>query len=175
MHNSTSSILCDQCKERPATIHLTQIYGDKMTKQDYCEVCGAKFLDMSQANQRIENVDAISAVRKKKFDKMIARDPRYPEPAYLFVQRGLAAAQQKNPNARGHVSGADLLASLRELAVKQFGGRAKATLNGWGIHQCEDFGEIVFNLVGAGLLAKNDTDTIADFEGGYDFHTAFPS
>jgi len=33
----------------------------------------------------------------------------------------------------------------------------------------------VFNLIEAGLMAKQDTDTKADLQGGYDFGTAFPS
>jgi uncharacterized repeat protein (TIGR04138 family) len=48
-------------------------------------------------------------------------------------------------------------------------------LNSSGIFKCEDFGEMVFNLVRAGLLAKQKTDSRADFQGGYDFDTAFPS
>jgi protein arginine kinase activator len=30
---------CSICKERPATVHLTQIVGDKMQKLDLCEEC----------------------------------------------------------------------------------------------------------------------------------------
>ncbi len=28
---------CSICKEKPATVHLTQIVGDKMQKLDLCE------------------------------------------------------------------------------------------------------------------------------------------
>ena len=30
---------CCICKEKPATVHLTQIVGDKMQKLDLCEEC----------------------------------------------------------------------------------------------------------------------------------------
>ena len=30
---------CSNCKEKPATVHLTQIVGDKMQKLDLCEDC----------------------------------------------------------------------------------------------------------------------------------------
>ena len=43
----------------------------------------------------------------------------------------------------------------------------------WGIHHCQDFGEIVFNMVEIGLLAKTDRDSRDDFSGGYDFFEAF--
>ena len=32
-------MLCCICKEKPATVHLTQIVGDKMQKVDLCEDC----------------------------------------------------------------------------------------------------------------------------------------
>jgi protein arginine kinase activator len=32
-------MLCAICKEKPATVHLTQIVGDKMQKLDLCEDC----------------------------------------------------------------------------------------------------------------------------------------
>ena len=30
---------CCVCKEKPATVHLTQIVGEKMQKLDLCEEC----------------------------------------------------------------------------------------------------------------------------------------
>ena len=30
---------CCVCKEKPATVHLTQIVGDKMQKLDMCDEC----------------------------------------------------------------------------------------------------------------------------------------
>ena len=32
-------MLCTICKEKPATVHLTQIVGEKMQKLDLCEEC----------------------------------------------------------------------------------------------------------------------------------------
>jgi uncharacterized repeat protein (TIGR04138 family) len=37
---------------------------------------------------------------------------------------------------------------------------------------CEDFGEIVFNMVESGMLAKTEKDSREDFRGGYDFYEA---
>ena len=50
---------------------------------------------------------------------------------------------------------------------------AKTVLNRWGVSRGEDFGEIVFNLVGKGILGKNDKDRREDFSGGFDFEEAF--
>ena len=43
----------------------------------------------------------------------------------------------------------------------------------WGITNCKDFGDIVFNMVENGLLAKTEKDSRDDFQNGYDFTTAF--
>ena len=43
----------------------------------------------------------------------------------------------------------------------------------WGVHHSRDFGEIVFNMVEIGLLAKTDKDTRDDFQNGYDFTEVF--
>jgi len=41
------------------------------------------------------------------------------------------------------------------------------------VRRCEDFGEIVFNMVENHLLAKTKKDSPEDFKGGYDFEEAF--
>jgi len=170
-------MLCQQCHEREATIHLTQIVGDKLTKRDLCEVCGREFVDAAKFGKSI-GLEALVAGRPEqtRYD-LLAKDSRYAKGAYLFVQEGLAKAQKMfwTPSGPRHVSGTELLEGLRELAIETYGKQAKATLNSWGVFKCEDFGEIVFKLIEAGMLAKQETDTKKDFQGGYDFDAAFPS
>ena len=43
----------------------------------------------------------------------------------------------------------------------------------WGIHSCEDVGNIVFNLIGAGVFGKTEDDSIEDFKNVYRFEEAF--
>ncbi len=50
---------------------------------------------------------------------------------------------------------------------------SKSVLNEWGVEKCEDFGEIVFNLVKFNVLGKTDTDSLTDFKNGFSFHEAF--
>lgn len=92
--------------------------------------------------------------------------------AYLFVRDGLDHTVRKLEMPR-HVSGQELLHGMREYALQEFGPVAKRVLSEWGIKECIDFGHIVFNLVGEGLLGKTDQDSIRDFVDGYDFHEAF--
>lgn len=110
-------------------------------------------------------------------DLIQARDPRYSRDAYLFVREALDFTQKRvgkeNRGRIRHVSGQELLDGIREYALDQFGPMATMVLEEWGIKGCSDFGEIVFNMVEIGLLAKTEKDSRADFEGGYDFFDAF--
>ena len=72
-----------------------------------------------------------------------------------------------------HVSGQELLDGIRDYALQQFGPMTLSVLEAWGIQRCEDFGEIVFNMVETRLLAKTEHDSRDDFKSGYDFHEAF--
>ncbi len=95
----------------------------------------------------------------------------------MFVREALDYTQQKtskvNQDRVRHVTGQELLAGIREHALAQFGPMARLLLQEWGVRNCEDFGELVFNMVEAGLLAKTDRDSRQDFQGGYDFEEAF--
>lgn len=103
---------------------------------------------------------------------ILDRDIRYAIEAYIFVREGLdyTVRQLKKPR---HVSGQELLEGIREYALSEYGPVAKRVLSEWGIHQCIDFGNIVFNLVNEGLLGKTAEDSIEDFSNGYDFTEAF--
>jgi len=105
------------------------------------------------------------------------KDPRYDLEAYLFLREALEFTVQKLKKApkgpQHHVSGRELAEGFREYALSQFGPLTYAVLAQWGIHQTEDIGTIVFNLVEAGELGKTPEDTPEDFRNLYDFHEAF--
>lgn len=110
-------------------------------------------------------------------DQIVARDPRYTRDVYFFLREALDHTQKLvgrlKPGEINHVSGQELLGGIRAYALEHFGPMAKDVLETWGVRRCEDFGEIVFNMVEASLLAKTDSDTREDFRGGYDFEEAF--
>jgi uncharacterized repeat protein (TIGR04138 family) len=99
-------------------------------------------------------------------------DGRYHARAYLFVLAALEAAQRKLP-ARRHLSGAELAWACRDLALEQFGLLAHTVLTYWGVRTTADLGAIVFLLIDVGLLARQPTDRIEDFEHVYDFAEVF--
>ena len=103
---------------------------------------------------------------------VLDKDVRYTEMAYVFVREGLDYTVRKMKKPR-HVSGQELLDGMREYALKEYGPVARRVLSEWGVKECVDFGNIVFNLVDAGLLGKTEEDSIEDFMEGYDFHEAF--
>ena len=43
----------------------------------------------------------------------------------------------------------------------------------WGIHSSEDIGNMVFNLIGAGIFGKTEEDSIEDFRNVYRFRRGF--
>lgn len=122
-------------------------------------------------------------------DQITTKDRRYLRDAYLFVREALDHTQKLvNKGAKGesrqaaeseaetkvrHVSGQELLEGIRAYALELFGPMAITVLSEWGVTRCEDFGEIVFNMVENHLLAKTKKDSREDFRGGYDFAEAF--
>lgn len=135
-------------------------------------------------------------------DLIIQKDPRFHRDAYMFLrealdhtqklvskgsktEKGEKADKAEKAESRAvagddstsgkirHVSGQELLAGIRAYALEQYGPMAITVLNEWGVSRCEDFGEIVFNMVENHLLAKTKKDSRDDFKGGYEFDEAF--
>lgn len=100
------------------------------------------------------------------------RDGRYNERAYIFVLAALEFAQTRLP-ARRHLNGGELAWACRDFALEQFGLLAASVLTHWGIYGTDDLGRIVFLLIDVGLLARQPTDRIEDFDRVYDFGEAF--
>jgi uncharacterized repeat protein (TIGR04138 family) len=110
-------------------------------------------------------------------DQICESDLRFSSDAYHFVQEGLnhtlKSLKRGGQHAHRHVSGQELLHGLREFALKEYGPMSKAVLNEWGIKTTDDIGQIVFNLVSASVLGKNDTDSPSDFKNVFTFDDAF--
>ena len=110
-------------------------------------------------------------------EALTSRDHRYHRNGYVFIREALDHTQKVTTrDAKGrirHVTGQELLEGIRDYALTQYGPMAITVLAEWGITSCRDFGEIVFNMVDTGLLAKTDRDSRTDFESGYDFFEAF--
>ncbi len=105
-------------------------------------------------------------------DALRERHPRYHETAYLFILAALHHVLEQLSEPR-HISGRELADGVRDLALHRYGPMARTVLQHWGIERTADMGEIVFALVEAGILLKQDEDSPGDFEALYDFEDAF--
>ena len=112
--------------------------------------------------------------------KAIQADGRYPPQAFEFLHLGLEYTTRKafgdDPGREPrHVSGQELCEGLRELAVQRWGLLAKVVLRQWNIRRTRDFGEMVYFLIELGMMGRQDSDCVEDFDNVYDFNQAFDS
>jgi uncharacterized repeat protein (TIGR04138 family) len=108
--------------------------------------------------------------------KLLLDDPRYSEDAYHFVRDTVefAAHQlQRDAGRSQHISGEELLECMRLFALQQYGPMAHTVLSTWGIRKTDDFGNIVFAMIGQKLLRASKDDAIEHFQDGFDFGEAF--
>lgn len=116
---------------------------------------------------------------REKLKRILVKDARYEPEAYRFVSEALdytihsLGRGEYDEEEKRHVSGGELLHGIREYGLKKFGPMTRTVLDHWGINSCDDFGEIVFNLVDEGILRKTESDHREDFRDGYNFCDAF--
>jgi uncharacterized repeat protein (TIGR04138 family) len=111
---------------------------------------------------------------KEAVDRITQQDKRYAPEAYFFVRDGLEhTTKNLRKGARGlarHVNGKELSEGLCNYALDEYGPLAYYTLKRWGITRTDDFGEIVFALIAAGMLGKTDEDKREDFDRLFDLY-----
>ena len=117
-------------------------------------------------------------------------DGRYRLDAYVFVQQALAFAQLQRAQARRksqegdeapesfatlepHLTGQELCGAILIYARELYGRLARVVLRHWGVTSTSDFGEIVFQLIDLGEMAKSPEDQREDFDNAFDFRVAF--
>lgn len=110
--------------------------------------------------------------------KLALRDGRYSPEAFVFLFDALEpalrlAGKEQAEGTERHISGGELVDGLRELARETFGPLAPDVWRAWGVHSPLDWGRIVFLLVDEGLLRRQESDTLADFELELDFEREF--
>ncbi|MEM6911468.1 MAG: Minf_1886 family protein [Verrucomicrobiota bacterium] len=104
-------------------------------------------------------------------------DPRYAEEAYLFLRDALDFTLREVKGGEvaedRHVSGPELLEGFRRYALDEFGPLARTVLEDWGLTECAQVGDLVFNLIEIGAFGKTQSDKREDFRGDYTFEAAF--
>lgn len=107
---------------------------------------------------------------KDTYSDILKKDSRFDSRAYDFVLEVIRVASE---DAKGHVSGQELLDYFRDFVLDAFGPLAYTTLQDWGLNCCEDVGAVVFNLCKAKRIGKTDSDSPEDFVGGFSFKREF--
>jgi uncharacterized repeat protein (TIGR04138 family) len=87
--------------------------------------------------------------------------------AVTFTQQrlGRVASEDEEPGVDHHVSGAELLRGVCDLAIITFGMMAPVVFKQWNVQTTDDVGKMVFDLIGVGRLSKSDRDAPEDFRG----------
>lgn len=99
------------------------------------------------------------------------KDDRFAPQAYAFLCDALEHTVKmlgREESESRHVTGQEILAGWRDLAVLEFGPMANVVMREWGIRRSEDVGAMVYNFIGIGYFGKNETDSIEDFSDGVD-------
>ncbi|MCB9833731.1 MAG: hypothetical protein H6807_14815 [Planctomycetes bacterium] len=109
------------------------------------------------------------------FQSLAEKDRRYRREAYAFTFEAFnyTMEERRREGQEGHIDGRYLCDGIRRYAENCFGYLTRTVFSQWGVTRTEDFGEIVFAMVDAGLMRKRDSDSIADFSNAYDFSEVF--
>lgn len=112
-------------------------------------------------------------IQNPRLAEIVAADPRYAYGAYTFLLEALEYTTRRHARAADadgtrHVSGRELCEGVRQFARLEYGLLAATVLRTLGIRKTGDVGSLVFNLIDAGVLAKQDSDSPADFEDVFD-------
>ena len=105
------------------------------------------------------------------FRDIVAKDPRYAPGAYTLLMDVVHALGGEDHDK--HMDSFAIMDEFKETALDQFGPMAYRVLTEWGLSQCEDIGEMMFNLADSGRVRRDPDDEKSCFVGGYDFEEAF--
>ena len=108
----------------------------------------------------------------KKIEDIVAKDNRYHRDAFVFVLSALEHTVRTLPKRR-HLTGQEFSRGIADFAREQFGFMSQLVLEKWGITGTIDFGEIVYLMIGEGLMSKTEDDRLEDFADVYDFCSEF--
>lgn len=100
---------------------------------------------------------------------ILEKDSRYDARAYVFMNDAVSytvnkLSKQGRPLGTRHVSGGQLIQGMLEYAVSNYLFLAPAMLRHWNLLTGRDAGNIVYNLIEAGVLSAGPGDRIEDFD-----------
>lgn len=115
--------------------------------------------------------------------QLLQEDKRFTAETYVFVNEVLDCAQQlgvgemkRSEQSDGslseeedpHITGGDLCRIAVSYAVAQYGMLARTVLEQLGLRTTGDIGDVVYNMIRVGLMAKTSEDSREDFDDVFD-------
>lgn len=107
-------------------------------------------------------------IHEEVLKQLAKEDTRYPAESYKFLLHCLGVVQTRKEKKQ--VSGQDLCFVFKEAGCHYFGFLARTVFDHWGIKRTEDIGNIVYNLIGAGIMKKQKSDKRSDFKNVFNFN-----
>ena len=122
-------------------------------------------------------LDSMSSTSQKATKNSAVTRAKYPRAVEMFLFDALRHAQVRlgklqdvsTEDSDAHISGSQLLESVRLYALERFGLMARTVFHCWSIYNTGDFGRIVFDLIDRGDMSKTENDQLSDFFDLYDF------
>jgi len=113
---------------------------------------------------------------EQKLNVLLEHEKRYEKDAYLFLLERLDSLLNRIYQTESEVrqvSGREILEEIRDYSLTHYGAMTTLLFSEWGVTCCEDFGEIVFNLIAFKILSKSKEDSRKDFTNIYNFFDVF--
>lgn len=95
--------------------------------------------------------------------RLMAANPGYRGEAYSLIVEALGYALEQL-HAQRHLSAEELVSALLAYSRQQFGPLAPTVLADFGVRGAADVGKLVYQMIGAGMLAASPEDSPEDFE-----------
>ena len=115
---------------------------------------------------------------ESEFDRKVAlltaKESRFASEAYYFISEAVAFTVSRIKERR-HVAAWELLDGIRAFAAEKYGAVARSVLTDWGMIMEDDAGEVVYLLIGVGLLRASEDDSPEDFKTGKVLFPAVPA
>lgn len=99
-------------------------------------------------------------------DAILEKHPEYAPDAYGFMRSALDSASRRfgKTSDAPHLSAEELYLGFCAAALEEYGPLAKAVMEHWNVQNSTDVGAIVYNLIEAGVFAKQESDTQEQFD-----------
>ncbi len=114
------------------------------------------------ANPHSPHLDEQTRADLAQAKKLARQDSRYPATAFFYLINTLREMLNRRKEGE-HVTGKEVCLTLRQNLLDDFSLLAPDVLHAWNIVETNDFGNMVYDMVEAGIFSTSPQDSRADF------------